>query len=126
MERMYSYSMGFRVNGEPLPDPSSFTGAESDLDTLGKRDSTGELRRNKVAMKAHIKLEWQNVQWNMIELIGNLMNKSDRFQFVYFDPIRGEQEITAYCGDREWEVTRAVDISSGEWIATLKVSIIQI
>lgn len=126
MARTYSYDMGFKINGTPLPDPSVFSGAESDLDTLGKRDATGALRRNKVAMKCHTKLEWRNIEWSMVKTIGNLMNKSDRFRFTYVDPIRGAQTITAYCGDRDWEAVFCVDASAEKWIGTLKVSVIEI
>ena len=125
-ERTYRYEMGFLVNGMPVPDPSSFTGAESDLDTLGKRDATGALRRNKVAMKCHLKLEWQNIEWKMVREIGNLMNKSDRFLFSYVDPICGAQTITAYAGDRDWEATLCIAEDAENYIGTLKVSVIEI
>lgn len=125
MEREYKYEMGFLINGKPIPDPSAFSGAESDLDTLGKRAADGNLRRNKVAMKAPTKLEWDNIEWDMINYIGNLMNKSDRFLFTYPDPIRGLATMTAYCGDRNWEAVNCTDEAMSKWIGSLKVSIIQ-
>lgn len=126
MEREYSYKMGFRINDTPVPDPSAFSGAESDLDTLGKRDSTGELHRNKVAQKFHQKMEWNNLGWDMIQRIGNLMNQSDRFQWTYPEPMVGMNTVTAYCGDREWEAKKCYSDYMGDWVGTLKVSIIQI
>lgn len=125
-DRTYRYEMGFAINGKPIPDPSSFTGAVSDLDTLGERDSTGTLRRNKVATKYHTKLEWQNIEWGMLQYIGNLMNDGDRFQFRYVDPVGGTQTITAYCGDREWDGVYCVDPNDRKWIGTLRVSVIEI
>lgn len=126
MERYYKYDMGFRVNGDPIPDPSSFSGAVSDLDTLGERDSTGALRRNKIATKYHNKLEWRNIDWEMAGEIGRMLASGDRFNFTYIDPIAGEQEIIAYCGDREWEAALCTNPESRKWICTLKVSIIEI
>lgn len=126
MERRYNYDMGFAINGIGLPNPSSFTGAASDLDTLGKRSATGELRRNKVATKYHTKLEWSNIQWDMIRYIGELLGQGDRFKFTYIDAIKGQQTIVAYCGDREWQATLCNDVESRNWIGTLKVSIIEI
>ncbi len=126
MDRKYRYDMGFTINGVALPDPSSFTGAASDLDTLGVRDSSGDLRRNKVATKYHSKLEWKNITWDMIRYIGGLMAQGDRFRFGYIDAVAGEQTIVAYCGDREWEASSCCDIESSQWIGTLKVSVIEI
>lgn len=124
--RTYNYEMGFEINGTPIPDPSSFSGAVSDLDTLGERDATGTLRRNKIATKYHAKLEWQNIQWDMLRYIGNLLGQGDRFQFRYIDPIGGQQEITAYCGDREWEAVLCASRDERDWIGTLRVSVIEI
>lgn len=126
MERQYNYDMGFTINGVALPDPSTFSGAASDLDTLGVRDSTGDLRRNKVATKYHSKLEWKNITWDMIRYIGEQMGKGDRFSWGYIDAIAGAQTIVAYCGDREWEATDCSDIEQRKWIGTLKVSVIEI
>ena len=126
MERQYNYDMGFTINGVAIPNPSSFTGAASDLDTLGKRSATGELHRNKVTTKYHTKLEWSNIQWEMIRYIGSLLDQGDRFRFTYIDAIKGQQTIVAYCGDREWQAARCSDMESRNWIGTLKVSIIEI
>lgn len=126
IQRTYNYEMGFEINEAPIPDPSSFSGAVSDLDTLGERDATGTLRRNKIATKYHSKLEWQNIQWDMLRYIGNLLGQGDRFQFRYIDPIGGQQEITAYCGDREWEAVLCASRDERDWIGTLRVSVIEI
>lgn len=126
MQREYNFDMGFRVNGVAIPDPSSFTGASSDLDTLGERDSTGTLRRNKVATKLHTKLEWKAIEWEMLRFIGEQIGQSDRFRFGYIDPIAGQTEITAYCGDRNWSAVLATNKVSDKWLADLSVSIIEI
>lgn len=64
--RSYNYDMGFGINGNAIPDPSAFSGARSDLDTLGNRDATGTLHRNMVSAKYHTKLEWNNIDWSMM------------------------------------------------------------
>ena len=115
--------MGFRVGNVALPDPTVFTGLESDLDTLGKRDATGMLHRNMVATKHPLKFEWHNIPWSMIMRICALV-RADKFQFTYFDPAVGEaRTMDAYVGDRSWEVVSAVP--GDEPIGTLKFSVIE-
>lgn len=116
------FEMGFSVNGSLLPDPSKFTGAVSDLDTMGKRDATGYLHRNRVATKHPLKLEYQNIPWSMICYICELI-KDDKFSFSYHDPANGLLTFDAYVGDREWEVVQAG--SEQALIGNLKFSIIQ-
>ena len=62
----------------------------------------------------------------MLQAIGQLLGQGDRFQFRYLDPIGGAQEITAYCGDREWEAVFCAAESNLDWIGTLRVSVIEI
>ena len=126
MEREYNYEMWFAINDVQIPDPSSFSGAASDLDTLGTRSTTGELHRNKVATKHHMKLSWNGIEWDMIRHIGGLLSQGDRFRFTYIDAIEGIQTITAYCGDREWEAIMCTDKFGDKWLGTLSVSIIEI
>lgn len=117
------YAMGFRVGDTALPDPTVFTGAESDLDTLGKRDATGLLHRHMVATKHPLKFEWHNIPWSLITRICELV-RSDKFQFTYFDPAVGApRTMNAYVGDRSWEVVSAVP--GDEPIGTLKFSVIE-
>lgn len=116
------FDMGFMVNGTPIPDPTKFTGAVSDLDLMGKRDATGYLHRERVATKHPLKMEYTNISWQMICYICGLL-KDDKFTFTYRDPAEGQMTFDAYVGDREWEVVRAVN---GEaHIGTLKFSVIQ-
>ena len=117
------YDMGFAIEDTRIPDPSVFTGAESDLDTMGERDATGYLHRNKVATKHPLKLEWHNIRWEMVMEIGKLMN-SDKFKFTFPSPFTGDrQTIDAYVGDRDFECVWAP--TSAVWLATLKVSVIE-
>ena len=117
------YDMGFTVNNVPIPDPSVFTGAESDLDTMGERDATGYLHRNMVATKYPLKLEWQNIAWDTIMDICKLV-RHDKFQFTFPSPFTGDrQTIDAYVGDREFECVWAP--TGGVYIGSLKVSVIE-
>lgn len=117
------YTMGFCINGVPIPDPNVFTGAESDLDTMGERDATGYLHRNRVATKHPLKVEYNNITWEMIMDISKLL-RNDKFQFTFPSPFTGDlQTIDAYVGDRNFETIRSP--LNGVWIGSLKFSIIE-
>ena len=118
----YRYEMGFMIGETAIPDPMSFSGAVSDLDTMGKRDATGYLHRAMVATKHPLKLKYENIPWSLIQTICSLM-ASPKFQFTYPDPAVGTQTIDAYVGDREWEVVAAVP--DCEPIGSLSFSVIE-
>ena len=118
-----TYSMGFCVDGVPIPDPQGFNGAESDLDTMGSRDATGYLHRNKVATKHPLKMEYKNIPWETIMDIGKLTRK-DKFTFTYPSPFTGETEtMDAYAGDRDFSTVRFNP--NGVRLGDLKFSIIE-
>ena len=118
-----SYSMGFSVNGTPLPNPMSYTGKESDLDTMGERDATGYLHRNRVATKYPLKLAYKNIPWELLMDICKLL-KSDKFNFTYPSPYTGDlQTMEAYVGDRDFETVWAPE--AGMWLANLNFSVIE-
>ena len=116
------YEMGFMVGETAIPDPSGYSGAVSDLDTMGARDATGYLHRNMVATKHPIKLQYKNIPWSLIQSICALV-ASPKFQFTYPDPAVGLQTIDAYVGDREWEVVSAAP--DFEPIGNLNFSVIE-
>ena len=64
--REYRYAMGFKVDGQPIPDPAAFSGSDSSLDTSAERDANGMLHRAMVATKHPIKIEWRHIEWHMI------------------------------------------------------------
>lgn len=121
--REYRYTMGFRVNGIPIPDPAGFDGAVSDLDTSAGRDATGTLHRNKVATKHPMKFVYNNIEWEMFKAIAYLI-KEDKFQFTFFSPATCDfQTITAYVGDREWKSVWCP--ADGEYLCNMIFSIIE-
>lgn len=119
-----TYNMGFSVNGTAIPDPSSFSGKESDLDTMGERDATGYLHRNRVATKHPLSLEYANMPWEVIKTLCPLL-MTDKFTFVYPNPFSssGTTTIEAYAGDRDFSAVWMP--TDGVWIGNLKVSIIE-
>ena len=117
------YTMGFCIEKVPIPDPMVFTGAESDLDTMGERDATGYLHRNRVATKHPLKMEYHNIPWDLIMDLAKLMRK-DKFKFTYPSPFTGEIEtMDAYVGDRDFEAVWAP--VNGIWLGNLKFSVIE-
>ena len=119
----YRYNMGFAVNGTAIPDPATFSGAVSDLDTMGKRDATGYTHRKRVATKNPLKLSYTALAWPKIKEICKLL-ENEKFSFTFPDPaIDGTHTIDAYVGDREWEVVKYLD--GDAYIGTLKFSVIE-
>lgn len=124
------YTMGFKVNNTNIPDPSVFSGAESDLDTMGERNANGMLIRNRVAKKAHLKMEYHNIPWSAIQVIGLLLaddNGTGKFSFTFPSPFRGStilpQTIQAYAGDRDYEAVWSPE--NEMWIGNLSFSVIE-
>lgn len=113
-----NYSMGFSVNGTPIPDCSEFSGKESDLDTMGERDATGYLHRKKVATKWPLKLSYKAIPSEVADDICKLI-RSDKFSFTWYNPYYSElQTMEAYVGDRDFTAvwwpeggTKLVDLS---------------
>ena len=117
------YSMGFSINGEPIPDPSEFSGKESDLDTMGERDATGYLHRNMVATKYPVKLSYKNIPWTALMDICAKIN-GPKFLFTFPSPYTCDmQTVEAYAGDRDFETVSATP--SGMWLCNLNFSVIQ-
>ena len=118
------FTMGFAIDGTLVPDPSVFTGSESDLDTLGERDATGYLHRDRVTDKHPLKIEYRNIPWALVTDICTLMNGKESFRFTDPDPFRGGRTtMTAYAGDREFEAVWAPE--EKYWLGNLKFSVIE-
>ena len=121
--REWHYDMGFTVDGTPIPDPSTFSGADSALDASGERDANGYLHRDMVATKHPLKIDWNALDWGTINEILPLV-KGESFMFTYPDPCSGTmQTIKAYAGDRAWNVTRIME--DGTYVGSLSFSVIE-
>ena len=122
--RTYNYNMGFAINGIPIPDPSGFSGSDSDLDASGERDATGYLHRAKVAMKRPLKVKYKNWEWGKMQEILTMLT-NDRFSFTYPDPSRGGalRTIEAYAGDRDWDVVLITQLNT--YVGNLEFSVIE-
>lgn len=101
--RDYRYDMGFAVNGNPLPDPSTFGATVNSLDSEAERDASGHLHRNMVATKHTFKMGWNNIEWQMVNDILSKVN-SEYFSFTAPDPLTGKTEtLKCYVGDRSYD-----------------------
>lgn len=117
------FNLGFAVNDTAIPDPKGFSGKISDLDILGKRDTTGTLHRKRVATKNPLKIEYENIPWEWIKQIVQLMT-AEKFMFSYPDPAtQATKTIEAYVGDREYEAVQLP--MGGPWVGNLKFSVIE-
>lgn len=124
MANYLTYSLGFKINGTAIPDPVSFSGKESDLDTMGERDATGYLHRNRVATKHPMSIEYKNLPWDTITSLCRLM-MNDKFSFTFPDPFStsATRTIEAYAGNRDFSAVWMP--ANGGWVGNLKVSIIE-
>ena len=117
------FSMGFTANGVPLPDPMEFDGRESDLDTMGERDATGYLHRNKVATKFPVKMQYNNIPMGMAQYICDAI-RYDKFNFTWPSLYHGGMyTMEAYVGDREFKMVQAPE--GGMWLVNLGFSVIE-
>ena len=121
--RDYRYTMGFAVDGQPIPDPAGFSGSDSALDTSAERDANGLLHRAMVATKHPLKIEWRHIEWDMITSILKKV-AGESFQFTYPDPSTGSQSTrTCYAGDRSWNCVWAP--ADRTYIGMLSFSVIE-
>lgn len=95
--------MQFLINGVPVPvNPSKFTAKVMDLDNAETttRTADGTLRRDRIATKRAIEVEWPPLKWDDLSTILSAMS-GEFFEFTYPDPMSGQIETrTVYAGDR--------------------------
>jgi len=80
----YNYDMNIRIYRKKttaeadaivLPTPSEWNYQVGDLDTSGSRDATGTLHRAYVATKINYEFQWKALEWEMLQLILDAVNK---------------------------------------------------
>lgn len=125
--REYNYEMGFAIDGIPIPDPASYSGAISDLDSEGGRAQTGLLHRKMVATKHPLKIAWDALDWTTMQTILSQIRDKDKFQFTFPCPESPGtiETITAYAGDREWDVKLIMNDTERTYVGALSFSIIE-
>lgn len=122
MRRPYSYSMGFAIDGFPMPDPSEFSGKVSALDASGDRDATGRLHRDMVATKIPLKIKCKTWDWEMIQRIVNRIS-GESFNFTFPNPVTmALTTMEAYAGDRDWNIV--LTNYDGTYMGDLSFSVI--
>ena len=99
--RNYNYSLGLKVGDVAIPDPAEWSYQVGDLDTSGKRDATGLLHRAYVATKINYEFTWNALEWEMLQVVLEAIQKP-AFTMTAPDPrIFGETYTgTYYVGDR--------------------------
>lgn len=126
------YKLGFKVNGTAIPDPTSWSGQISDLDTMGERDQTGLLHRNRVAVKEPMKFNWTNITWDEANTIISLTSAA-KFSFTFKSLGSNTfKTISAYRGgDVNYTVNQCFDgdfsnaTGAFNCLVTLDISIIE-
>ena len=121
--RQPKYGMGFSINGLAIPDPTAFSGSQSDLDTMGERDATGYLHRNSVATKFPVKMTYSNIPLERAQEICDAI-RHEKFTFTWPSLYHGGlYTMDAYVGDREFEMVQAP--TQGLWLVNLNFSVIE-
>lgn len=70
-----------KIDGHAIPDPAIMDISWSDIDIEGKRDTTGNLHRKRVAEKEYARLTYRNMSWNAAHEILKLV-RPERFKFT--------------------------------------------
>ena len=118
MIREYNYTMGFTIDGIPIPDPSVH------LRRHRVHDATGLLHRDLVAEKNPVKIEYNALDWTTMSSILRLLKGKEFITFTYPDPsTQGLRTMTAYTGDREWNVVFITQLN--EYVGSLKFSVLE-
>ena len=123
--RTYSYSLGFKVNGTPIPDPTEFKYQVADLDVSAERTTSGLLIRDRVATKHNVTLTYTNINWTMIETILGLMT-SAKFKFTF--PRPGTNSLYTgdyYVGNRDCDAVWLPHGAMHSWLGNLGFTVIE-
>ena len=89
-----------QINGVALLAPKSFKFSVMDLDGKTERTASGKMKRDRIATKRKLELEWGHLSDAEISSILNMVSPVF-FQVTYPDALTGNQQTrTFYVGDR--------------------------
>ena len=118
------YTLGFKIDGHDIPDPSEFKYTTASVDVSAERNTNGLLIREMVATKHNVGLTWNALSWARIqEILGYVQQPS--FEFKFPSPETGAIYTgTYYVGDRETDAIMLAGNSS-EWYGSLSFDLIE-
>lgn len=88
------------INGVTIKAPKSFTFGVMDLDGETARTASGRMKRDRIATKRKLELEWGHLSDSEISAILSAVSPVF-FQVTYPDALTGSQQTKAfYVGDR--------------------------
>lgn len=88
-----------KINGVVIATPKSFELSISDLDGESNRNASGQMIRDRIAIKRKINLEWPPLNQSEISTLLNAVS-SVFFTVEFPDPQLGMVTKTMYVGDR--------------------------
>lgn len=97
-----------------LPDPSKLDFGIQDVDaSTSGRNQSGDMFRDRVAVKRKVSCSWQNIKQDKAQQILNAIT-DQFFTLTCFDPLKGStQSFTVYVGDR---TLGAYTCHTGTWL----------
>lgn len=118
------YTLGFKIDGHDLPDPSEFKYTTASVDVSAERNTTGLLVREMVATKHNVSLTWNALNWFTIQtILGYVQNPS--FELKFPSPETGAIYTgTYYVGDRETDAIMLAG-TADEWYGSLSFDLIE-
>lgn len=87
------------INGVAIATPKSFEVTILDLDAESDRNMSGDLIRDRIAVKRKLNCEWGPLSQNECSILLKAV-KDVFFQVTYPDPMDGVVTKTMYVGDR--------------------------
>lgn len=88
-----------KVNGVDITAPSAYEVTIQDLDGESNRNASGNMIRDRIAVKRKLNLEWPPLSQNEVSALLNAVS-SAFFTVTFPDPQLGMINKTMYVGDR--------------------------
>lgn len=118
------YTLGFKIDGHDIPDPSEFKYTTASVDVSAERNTSGLLVREMVATKHNVSLTWNALNWSTIQtILGYVQPQS--FEFKFPNPETGTIYTgTYYVGDRETDAIMLAGLQEN-WYGSLSFDLIE-